>query len=143
MNRALLASDVLVDFRNRDSSTHETAQRIVHGIDTGDLPTGLVTNYVVVETLETLQEQSHRDLAVDTRERLVTSAGFEIVHAAQKDFTRGGELHGRYEDISFGDAILAAYMEREGVEHLYSFDESFDSIEWITRLDAAERTVDT
>jgi predicted nucleic acid-binding protein len=68
-------------------------------------------------------------------ERLDQSAGFEVLHAAQKDFTRAVELFQTYHTLSFGDATIVAYMQREDIEYLYSFDDDFDVIDDITRLD--------
>lgn len=45
------------------------------------------------------------------------------------------DLFETYESLSFGDATIAAYMERENIEHLYSFDGDFGAIERITRLE--------
>jgi predicted nucleic acid-binding protein len=104
----------------------------------GDLPTGRVTNYVLLESLNWIHERQRHDIAVDLRERLAESAGFELVHAAQKDFHRATELFEAHEGLSFGDATIAAYMAREGIEYLYSFDDDFDAVEGVTRLGTAE-----
>jgi predicted nucleic acid-binding protein len=34
---------------------------------------------------------------------------------------------------SFGDAMIAAIMERDGIRAVYSFDRGFDRIDWIDR----------
>jgi predicted nucleic acid-binding protein len=73
-------------------------------------------------------------MAVEIYDRLHTSAGFEIHHAAQKDFGRARELFETYEELSFGDATIVAYMEREDVDYLYSFDADFDAVESVSRL---------
>jgi hypothetical protein len=45
-----------------------------------------VTNYIVLETLNWIHNRKCHAKAVDTYERLTQSAGFEVLHAAQKDF---------------------------------------------------------
>ncbi|WP_269845484.1 PIN domain-containing protein [Halopenitus persicus] len=45
------------------------------------------------------------------------------------------ELFEMHDGLSFGDATIAAYMEREDLEYLYSFDDDFDAIDRITRLE--------
>ena len=47
-------------------------------------------------------------------------------------------LFRRYGEISFVDSTIAAYMEREGIEYLYSFDDDFDALDGVTRLDTAD-----
>ncbi len=134
---AVIDTNVLLDFRDEASDRHEQAQDIVRAMDHGELPTGRVTNYVVLETLNWLHERRRHDFAVDTLDRLSASAGFEIVQSAQKDFHRAVELFEQYEGLAFGDATITAYMQREEIEYLYSFDDDFDAVEGITRLTTA------
>ncbi|CCQ32756.1 PilT domain protein [Halorhabdus tiamatea SARL4B] len=61
-----------------------------------------------------------------------------MLHAAQKDFTNAIKLFETHTGLSFGDATIAAYMHRAGIEYLYSFDDDFDAIEHITRLETAD-----
>lgn len=140
---AVVDSNVLIDYKDTSGDArHERAERIVYAIDRGDLPTARITNYVLLESLNWIHERQRHDIAVDLRARLSDSAGFELVHAAQKDFHRAVELFETYEDLSFGDATVAAYMSREGIEHLYSFDDDFDALDDITRLETAEDPFD-
>jgi predicted nucleic acid-binding protein len=136
MADAVLDSNILIDYKDTSADgRHERAEDIVHAIDSGELPTARVTNYVLLESLNWMHERQRHDIAVDLHNRLSESAGFELIHAAQKDFHRAVELFETYEGLAFGDATIAAYMERAGIEHLYSFDDDFDVIENITRLD--------
>jgi predicted nucleic acid-binding protein len=138
MPAAVVDSVVLIDYKDADAGErHDRAERIVRGIDRGDLPTGRVTNYVVLETMNMLHERQHHDVARDLYDRLDRSAGFELVHAAQKDFARAVELFGTYDELAFGDATLVAYMDRTETEYLYSFDDDFDAVEDLARLDTA------
>ena len=133
---AVLDSNILIDYKDTSADgRHERAENIVHAIDRGDLPTVRITNYVLLESLNWIHERQRHDIAVDLRDRLSCSAGFELVHSAQKDFHRAVDLFETYESLSFGDATIAAYMERENIEHLYSFDRDFGAIESITRLE--------
>ena len=132
-------ANILIDYKDTSPDTrHERAENIVYAIDRGDLPTVRVTNYVVLETLNWIHERQRHDIAADLKARLANSAGFELVHCAQKDFHRAMELFEDYESLSFGDATIVAYMQRTGIENLYSFDDDFDGIEGITRLDTPD-----
>ena len=136
---AVLDSNVLIDYKDTaPDSRHERAEEIVHAVDSGDLPTARVTNYVLLEALNWIQERQRHDIAVDLRHRLSDSAGFELVHSAQTDFYRAVDLFETYDGLSFGDATIAAYMDREGVEYLYSFDDDFDALDGVTRLETPE-----
>ncbi|ELZ36077.1 hypothetical protein C471_14747 [Halorubrum saccharovorum DSM 1137] len=138
MTVAVIDTGVLVGMADADDEHHDVAMEIVHGMDHGDLPTARVTNYVVLETLNWIHNRKRHEKAVETFERLNQSAGFEVLHAAQKDFTNAVNLFQIYEGLSFGDATIAAYMDREGIEYLYSFDDDFDTIQGITRLETPD-----
>ncbi len=136
---AVIDSNILIDYKDTSADDrHERAEQIIYAIDGGDLPTARVTNYVLLESLNWIHERQRHDIAVDLNDRLTASAGFETVNCAQKDFTTAVELFETYDNLSFGDATIAAYMQREDIEYLYSFDDDFDRIEWITRLETAE-----
>ncbi|SNR37722.1 type II toxin-antitoxin system VapC family toxin [Halorubrum vacuolatum] len=132
-------SNILIDYKDTSPETrHKRAENIVYAIDSGDLPVAHVTNYVLLETLNWIHERQRHDIAVDLKTRLANSAGFEVVHCAQKDFHRAMELFESYGPLSFGDATVVAYMQRTGIEYLYSFDDDFDGVESITRLETVE-----
>jgi len=135
---AAVDTGVLIGMADSDDQHHHVAMEIIRGIDHDDLPTGRVTNYVVLETLNWIHTRHHQEQAVETYTRLNQSAGFEILQTAQKGLSRAVELFHEYEGLSFGDATTAAYMQREGVEYLYSFDDDFDAVTGITRLATAD-----
>ena len=135
---AVIDTGVLVGMADSDDEHHNVAMEIVRGMDHGELPTARVTNYIALETLNWIHNRKRHEKAVETYERLNQSAGFEVLHAAQKDFTNAVTLFQTYEGLSFGDATIAAYMEREEIEYLYSFDDDFDTIQGISRLETPE-----
>jgi len=135
---AVVDANVLIGYKDTGDERHDRAERLVTGFDTGRLPTARVTNYVVAEALNWIHERQRHDIAVDLRRRLADSAGFELVDSAQKDFHRAVDLFETYDGLAFGDATVAAYMEREGIEYLYSFDDDFDGVDSVTRLATAE-----
>jgi len=131
---AAVDTGVLIGMADADDQHHGTAMEIVRGMDHGELPTGHVTNYVALETLNWIHNRKHQQTAVETYERLNQSAGFEVRHAAQKDFTNALGLFETYNGLALGDATIVAYMQREEIDYLYSFDDDSDVIPDITRL---------
>lgn len=137
MTAALVDSSVLIGAASARDQYHEDADSIVRAIDRGDLPTGYVTNYALTETLNFVHERMNHDTATGFLDRLVESAGFEVVHAPKADFDAGRSLFRRYDGLAFGDATMVAFMDREEIEYIYSFDDDFDAIDSLTRLDSA------
>lgn len=140
---ALVDTNVLIDYRDEESVRHERAQQIVEGIDRGELPTGRVTDFVLLETLNWIHTRRRHDLAIDTYERLHASAGFEVHHTPKTDCLEAMELFQNRERFSFGDATIVACMHRTGIEHLYSFDDDFDGVDGVTRLSTDENPFGT
>lgn len=136
MPATLIDSNVLLAARNEDASQHDAARRIVGGIDRGEFPPAHVTDYVLAEVLNLLHARGHHRTGVDTYERLDESAGFELHHTTQGDFAAGVERYSNREQLSFVDGILVGYMERTGIEFIYTFDGEFAGVEGISRLDA-------
>ncbi|MFQ3319126.1 MAG: putative nucleic acid-binding protein [Natronomonas sp.] len=135
---ALLDTNVLFASASARDEYHDRAREIVRGIDHGELPEAIVTNYVVAETLTLSGEKLGVDAANQMLNRLIEGAHFEIVHAPKSDFNAAQALFRRYSELSFVDSIIAAYMDREDVEYLYSFDDDFDAVEGPTRLETAD-----
>ena len=138
MAAAFLDTNVLFASASSRDEYHDRAREIVQDIDHGHLPEAIVTNYVVAETLNLAGEKLGADTANQILDRLIEGAHFEIVHAPKADFNAAQALFRRYGELSFIDSTIAAYMEREGIEHLYSFDGDFDTLDGITRLETAD-----
>ncbi len=100
---AVVDTGVLIAMADADDRHHDVATEIVRGMDHGDLPVGRVTDSVVLETLNWINERHRHGKAVETYRRLKKSAGFEIVQIARKDFGRAIEWFETYEGLSFGD----------------------------------------
>lgn len=134
---ALLDTNVLFAAVSARDEYHEPAREIVGGVDHGDLPEARVTNYVVAETLNLVRGKIGPDAATDLLDRLLAGAHFEVEHVPRTDFTTAQAVFRQYPRLSFVDATIAAYMHREDVEYLYSFDGGFDGVEGVTRLETA------
>ncbi|WP_135855142.1 type II toxin-antitoxin system VapC family toxin [Halorussus salinus] len=134
---AVVDTNVLVARVSARDANHDAACAIVDAADHGELPTMRVTNYVLTETLNYIHERQQHQVAVELYERLTEAAGFELVHSPKADFSQAVELFEQYDGLSFGDATIAAYLKREEIEYLYSFDTDFEAIDGITRLDTA------
>lgn len=132
---AVVDTGILIGAAALDDQHHDIAMEIVSGIDHGELPTGRVTNYVLLETLNWVHARKQPETAREFYRRLRQSGGFKIEHAAKTDFTVACELFETYEGLAFGDATTVAYMQREEIEYLYSFDNDFDALDEIRRLD--------
>lgn len=54
------------------------------------------------------------------------------------DFNAAQSVFRRYDELSFVDATIVAYLNREGVEYLYSFDDDFDAVDGVSGMETAD-----
>lgn len=135
---ALADANVLFAGASARDEYHDRAREIVGGIDHGELPDAVLTNYVVAELLNLSREGLGADAADQLLDRLIEGAHFETVHAQKADFNAAQPLFRQYGKLSFVGATIVAYLQRADIEYLYSSDDDFDAIEGVTRLDTAD-----
>lgn len=138
--RVLLDSNVLIAALFEDDGEHRRGFEIVEGIDSGELPEGIVLSYALPEVLHPIQQSHGFERARDTLQRFERSPRFHIEWLPKAQFqaslgvwqqstgTNGAE---------FVDTTIAQFMRSNDVEYVYSFDEDFDEFEGITRLNTA------
>lgn len=137
MAGALVDTNVFFASVSASDDYHDRARAIVHGIDHGELPDSVITDYVLAETLNLTREKLGAGPANRLLDRLIEGAHFEIVRAPKTDFSVAQSVFRRYSELSFVDATVVAYLRREDVEYLYSFDDDFDAVDGVARLDTA------
>lgn len=138
MPRALLDATVIIAYADSDDEDHATGREIVRGIDHGDLPTGVITNDALLEILNFVEERRGDAMATDLLDRLIEGAHFRLPYNPKENYGVARSLFRRHEGLNFGDAMQAAYMRREEVEFIYTFDGDFDAVDGIVRLSTAE-----
>lgn len=135
MATAVLDSNVLIAARLAADQNHERGRAIVTGVEGGDLPTGRIPDVVLHEVLNYLHVKAGNDHAAETLDAIQASIDLEIDRTTKTDFDAGRSCFRRHEGTSFTDAVIAAYMRRVGIDYLYSFDDDFDAIDSLTRVE--------
>lgn len=134
MPRAVVDANVIIAARLAGDTDHERGLSLTSAIDQGRLPRGVVLNDVLAEVYNYLHARADHEVARETLDALVESSGYEIVFTAKTDFDTARSVARQYDRLSLTDAVIVAYMQREALEYLYSFDDGFDGVEGITRL---------
>ncbi|PSQ21922.1 VapC toxin family PIN domain ribonuclease [Halobacteriales archaeon QS_9_67_17] len=135
---AFLDSNVLIGAANSRDQHHEAALEILRTVDSGELPSVRLTNYVVSEAVGYIHTRQSHATAIELYDRLKTGSAFEFVLSPKSTFFSAEERFRTHEQLSFVDATLVADMARDGVEYIYSFDDDFDGIDGISRLAVPE-----
>jgi len=137
VTQALLDATVLIAATDTDDIDHEVGLDIVHGVDHGDLPTGVITNESLLETLNYVEERLSHDRAVDLLDRFVRGAHFELPYNPKQNYGVGRSLFRDTAGLNFGDCMQTAFMRSQEIEYVYSFDDDFDALDDVTRLNSA------
>ena len=137
MPRALVDTSVLFAAGYRRDGAHDEALPILRGIDSADLPEAVIVDYVLAETLNGLTTHAGHSAAVDFFDRLEENARIHIDSLTSDGFATAKGLFRQYEQFSFVDAAVVAYMQAEGLGYLYAFDDDFDVAADVYRLDTA------
>jgi len=115
---------------------HDTGLSILQGVDHGDLPKGILVSDALQETLNFIHERQRHATAVDLLDRFVRGARFEIPYNPKKNYGEARSLFRSDGRLNFGDTMQVAYMWGAGIKHIYSFDDDYDGVDDITRLNA-------
>lgn len=133
---AVIDTDVLVRLlTGDDKDKQQRARRLFLRVERGELAvTAPVT--VIADTFYVLTSPSLYRLpkaeAVALLRPILGLANFHVenVHVVQRTLDLCAAAN-----LSFGDAYIAATMEKWGSDTLYSFDRGFDRIKGITRIE--------
>ncbi|MDB2272280.1 PIN domain-containing protein [Halorubrum ezzemoulense] len=137
MPRALVDTSVLFAAGYRRDGAHDEALPILTGIDSADLPEAVIVDHVLAETLNGLTTHAGHSAAVDFFDRLEENARIHIDSLTSDGFATAKGLFRQYEQFSFVDAAVVAYIQAEGLGYLYAFDDDFDAAADVDRLDTA------
>ncbi|MFB6178767.1 MAG: type II toxin-antitoxin system VapC family toxin [Halorientalis sp.] len=137
MPRTLVDTSVLFAAVYRRDGAHDDALPILTGIDTAALPEAVLLDFVLAETLNGLTTHAGHGAAVDFLDRVEANARFHIASLTADTFASAKALFRQYEPFSFVDAAIVAYMQTEGLEYLYAFDDDFDAATDVYRLTTA------
>ena len=104
------------------------------------LETAIGAGERLVTDVEVLQEILHRYVAIDRRDAIqpafdaVLGVVDEVFAITVADVERAKAIVMGKRRLSARDALHVALMEREGIEHVMSFDHGFDGLPGITPL---------
>ncbi len=97
---------------------------------------------IITEVVYALSSRAHYGLPPDEiRARLAPVLAMRGLRLPNKQlYLRALDLYAAYPSLDFEDLLLAAYMERDGIQELYSYDRDFDRISGVRRVEPS-RTV--
>lgn len=142
MPRTAVDTSVLFAAAYRRDAVHDDALPIVRGMDRGELPEAIVLEFVLAETLNGLTTNAGHEAAVDFLDRIEENARFHVESVSSNEFASAKSLFRQFESLSFVDACIVAYIESNGIDYLYAFDDDFDRVDDVVRLETATNPYD-
>lgn len=134
---ALCDTTVLYAAGNQNAHRHAKGLEIVSIADRGELPILRIPDAVLIETMNGLTRDVGHETAITVLERLQIGSQFDLVREPQTVWETGIDLFTQIERLALADALIVAGARHSGIEYLYSFDDDFDGLDDITRLNAA------
>jgi predicted nucleic acid-binding protein len=134
MQEALVDTVVLYGALNRQDPHHGQALPIFKRMDSGDLPVGVVLDFVYAEAFNALTSSLGHEDCLEAAEILERSGGFEVQRTSRDVWMRGQKVYENDSHLSFVDSVLVAYADVNNVDYVYSFDSGFDSVEGVKRI---------
>jgi len=134
MQVALVDTVVLYGALNRRDQHHEDALSIFEAMDAGELPVGVVLDFVYAETFNALTRSLAHEDRLEAAEIIEKSAGFRVERTNREVWRHAHEVYEQNAHLSFVDSVLVAYGREKDSEYIYSFDTGFDTVEGLSRL---------
>jgi len=137
MPQALVDTTVLYAAAYRPDQSHADGLAILQGVDDGTLPEAVVLRFVLAETLNGLTTHAGHDAAVDFLDRVERSGRFHVETLSTSTFATAKSRFRRHASLSLVDACLVAHATTTDQQYLYAFDDDFDALDEVVRLDTA------
>jgi predicted nucleic acid-binding protein len=128
----LLDASVIVAFRNADDVNHERSVRVFEDLANGKYANGLVSEYVLLETVTVLKRKCGPTIAIETGEALLDSKEIKVLpsgdlfDASWKEFVNLSKTK-----LSFVDASNLVAMRMYGTREIATFDQEYRKIRGI------------
>ena len=130
-----LDSSVIIAYRNEDDVRHPDALRLFSDIGKGRYAGGLVTDYIVLETVTVVKRLMGHEAAVETGEALLNSGDIAVMRSTQLFPHAWREFRSRSDtNLSFVDASSLAAMKLRGLTRIATFDREFRKVKGIEVL---------
>lgn len=131
----LIDSDVIIGAALERDQHHDRAKPIVDGIDQGRLPKAVLSDYIYMEVVNYLTKKLNTEDCCDFLNRLVASENYRIYRVADRHYKAGkDDIYYTHSQLSLTDAVSVAFIYDTPIEYCYSFDDDFDPIEDVARL---------
>ncbi len=123
-------SSFIIAHARKEDENHERALELNHTTS----KKRLIADLVLSETLTYIKFHDTKEKAQELGERLSSLAETSFITPTLKDLTDAIGIVGKYEKLSFCDALIAAQMKNNNIVQLLSFDSDFDVIPGIKRI---------
>ena len=114
---------------------HDKASTIITRFINKEIKIAYITDYIVLETVNFLLRKANYEASLETLNLFKIHNRINILNIDEKLFEKGCEIFQKYKGLSITDSTIVAAMERLNVDKIFSFDEGFDRIEWIERME--------
>ena len=128
-------SVVWIGAKLKNDQWHQKSVKIINKFVNREIKTAYVTDHIVLETVNFILKKGGFNNALETLRIFENHERIELINVDEITFARASSIFEKFPGLSITDASIVAAMEELEVEHIYSFDKGFDTIDWIVRLE--------
>ncbi len=117
-----------------DEKHYLKAKQIVGAIADRNIRSVVYSDYILDELLTLARAKKNAAVSNKIMEEMI-NCEVQLIKVEQKHLILAFELFKRYEKLSFTDCTTVALMLDLGIKEIYSFDNGFDSVPKIVRVE--------
>ncbi len=133
--KAVIDSNVFIAAWHTRDQYNEKSIEILRKIATGEIHDVFITNYVVVEIVNFLMRKASFSAAQEAFDYLTNTNRIHVIYIDRLFSARITEIFTQYKVLTLTDCSLVAIAQQENIKSLYSFDEGFDRVKFVQRLE--------
>lgn len=134
---AVVDSNILYGWRNANDEHHDVGKSIIDASKQERFPTLRIPHVFYLEAIKHVHDELGYTETLETIEMIRDAPQLSVIGLRDQDYNLGTALFRLHSGLELPDAIVVAYMRREGLEYVYSIDDDFDRFDDVTRLNAA------
>jgi predicted nucleic acid-binding protein len=135
-SKAIIDSNVFIASWHKRDQYNDASVAILKKLVSGEIHDVYITNYVVMEVVNFLMRKASFAVAKEAFGYLTKTDRIHVVYVDKLFSLSVAHVFSTYGVLTLTDCSLVVLAEREGIKTLYSFDEGFDRVKNVQRLEA-------
>lgn len=135
IKRAVVDSGIFIGAKHKFDQWHSKSASVLNAFAECEIEELCITNYVLLETVNFLLRKANYAIAMEAYNYLQNTDRIKIIYVDSTKSILIRKLFEKYKELSLTDCSLVSVAEDLKIRHLFSFDNLFDRVKSIERLE--------